>query len=485
MSDTEDLKQKTISGLFWQFCQKGVGQIISFAISVVLARLLMPEEFGVVALAGMFTVLTGIFIDCGMGTALIQKKDADDLDYCTLFWTQTVFAIIVYLIVYLLAPWFSLLFHSPKLTAVVRILGLGMILGTIGGIQSVIVTRRMDFKVYFYRTMIASILSGVIGIYLAYSGWGVWALVAQNLLSTIIGTITVFWQVRWLPRFIFSFERFKSLIGIGSKFMASGLIGTAFGQLKGYLVGLKYAPTDLAFYNRGEGVPQIFTRNIDSSINAVLFPVFAKLQDDKKAVKNAVRRSIKTSSYLIFPMLLGLAAIADHLVIVLYTEKWEACIPFMQVFCVSECFSIMNTANLQVLRGIGEVNTLLKLELYKKPILVTILGVTMYISPLAIAIGMCIYGIYTMVVNAFPNRKFINYHIKEQLKDVSSNAALAVGMFACVYIIGRLNTNPYLLITIQVVMGVLIYCGLSELLQLDSWQYVKETAKTFFRKFKL
>ncbi len=479
---SENLKGKTISCLFWQFCQKGVGQVVSFGISVILARLLMPEEFGLVALAGMFTVLTGIFIDCGMGTALVQKKDADDLDYSTMFWAQTAFSIIVYIIVFSLAPWFSLLFQMPKLAIVIRVSALSMILGTFGGIQSVIVTRRMEFKVYFYRTFISSILSGAIGIYLAFCGWGVWALVTQNLSSIIISTITVFSQVRWIPQLTFSKERFKALFGVGAKFMASSLIGTAFGQLKGYMVGLRYTASDLAYYNRGEGVPGLFTRNINSSINNVLFPVFAKLQDDRDAVKQAVRRSIKTSSFLLFPLLLGVAAISDKLVIILYTEKWVACIPFMQIFCISECFTILNTANLQVLRGIGEVNTLLKLELYKKPVLVTILGVTMFISPLAIAIGMCVYGIYTMVVNAFPNRKFINYHIKEQLRDVSENAAVSIGMFICIYLIGHWDINPYILICIQVVIGTLIYCGLSEIFHLESWQYIKGTVKPYIRK---
>jgi O-antigen/teichoic acid export membrane protein len=231
----------------------------------------------------------------------------------------------------------------------------------------------------------------------------------------------------------------------------------------------------LAYYNRGEGVPQIFTRNIDSSINTVLFPVFAKLQDDKEAVKNAVRRSIKTSSFLLFPMVLGLAAIADHLVILLYTEKWEACIPFMQVFCISECFTILNTANMQVLNGMGQVNTLLKLELYKKPVLMAILIATMFISPLAIAIGMCVYGIFTMFVNAFPNKKLIHYHIKEQLKDISDNASVAILMAVCVYLIGRLDINLYVLVSLQTFLGILIYIGISEFFHIESWAYVKNS----------
>ncbi len=480
--EKEKLKNKTISGLFWQFCQKVFGQLVGFVVSVVLARLLMPEEFGIVALAGMFTVLTGIFIDCGFGTALVQKKNADEIDYNTIFWTQFVFSIVVYLIVFALAPWFATLFHTPRLSPVVRVLGLGMILGTIGGIQGVIVTRKMAFKTYFYATMIGSIVSGGIGIFMAYHGWGVWALVAQNLLSGIINTITVYAHVRWLPHFVFSMVRFKALFNIGSKFMLSSLIGTAFYQLRGYVIGMKYMPVDLAYYNRGEGLPQIATRNIDSSINTVLFPVFSKIQDDKLAVKSAVRRSIKTSTYLIFPMLLGLAAIAEPLVNILYTEKWMPCVPFMQVFCISECFTILNTANLQALRGMGEVNTILKLELYKKPVMIAIIVITMFISPLAIAVGMCLYGIYTMFVNAFPNRKFISYHIKEQLKDISENACLATCMAVLVYGLGYIKINLYLLVSIQIIMGGILYISLSELFHLESWSYVKGNIVSYYNR---
>lgn len=481
---SDNLKQKTISGLFWQFCQKGVGQIVSFAISVVLARLLMPEEFGIVAISGMFTVLMGIFVNSGLGTALIQKKDADELDYSTIFWAQTAFATIIYAIIFLTAPYLAYIFKMPLLTAVIRVSALGMIIGTIGGIQGVIVTRKMDFKVYFFTTLVASILSGGIGIYLAYSGWGVWALVAQHLSSTILSTITVYAQVRWLPKFVFSTERFKSLFSVGVKYMTSGLIGTGFHQLRGYMIGLKYNAADLAYYNRGEGIPGMITRNIDSSINTVLFPVFSKLQDDKNAVKNAMRRSIKTSSYIIFPIVLGLAAIADNLVMVLYTDKWAACIPFMQVFCISECFAILNTANMQVLAGLGKVNTLLKMELYKKTIMIIILIITVFISPLAIATGMCIYGIYTMVINAFPNKKIINYSLKEQISDISANAVLAITMAFVVYMVGQFNINIYALLILQVLFGTSLYLFVSEILHIESWEYIKNNLKELKNKRK-
>ena len=479
---TEDLKKKTLSGLFWQFAHKVLGQVISFGISVVLARILMPEEFGVVALAGMFIVLLGIFVDSGFGAALIQKKDADDLDFCTIFWTQTTFASIIYIIIFILAPWFSSIFHTEQLTIIIRVLALGMILGTLGGIQCVIVSKQMAFKSYFYRTLIGTTTSGVIGIYLAYQGWGVWALVVQHLSATILNTLTVFFQIRWIPHFRFSFERFKSLFNIGSKFMLSSLIGTGFYQLRGYLIGWKYLPADLAYYNRGEGVPHIFTRNIDASINSVLFPVISKLQDDRSAVKKAIRRSMRTSSYTLMPMLLGLAAIADKLVIILYTEKWAAAIPYMQVFCFSECFGILNTANMQALKGIGEAGTLLKLEIYKKPVMVAILIVAMFISPFAIAAGMTLYGVYALIINAYPNKKFIKYSITEQIKDIGENFIVALIMATIVYLIGRIDLNIYLLITIQIIVGICVYIAISEIKQIESWIYIKNNFGSLLKR---
>lgn len=334
-------------------------------------------------------------------------------------------------------------------------------------------------------TLIGTALSGCIGIFLAYRGWGVWALVFQGLAATIINTITVFAQVRWIPKFIFSTDRFKELFGISSKFMLSGLIGTAFGQLKGYTIGMKYMAADLAYYNRGEGVPQIFTKNIDASINSVLFPVFSKLQDDKPAVKNAMRRAMKTSSFLLFPMLLGMAAISENLVYILYTEKWAPCIPFMQAFCIGECFSIMNTTNLQALRGMGKVNTILKLEIYKKPIMIAILIFTMFISPLAIAIGMCFYSFYTMIINAFPNREYVGYKLEEQIKDVSGALMAAVIMAAVVTSLNWLQLNRYVILFIQIAVGILVYCGLSEIFHIESWEYVKSNIKERAKIFKI
>ncbi len=476
-----NLKNKTISGIFWQFCQNGFGQIVNFIVTVLLARLLMPEEFGIVAIAGMFIVITGPFVECGFGSVLIQKKDVDEFDYYTTFWAQLCFSIIVYLVLFVSAPLFSTLFSQCELTSVIRVLSTGIILGALGGIPKVILNKELAFKKFFQVTFFGTILSGIVGVVLAYCGLGVWALVVQSLFSIIITNIILYVKVGWFPKMFFSFIRFKKIFFIGLKYMSSNLIGIFFGQLKGFIIGLKYTSADLAYYNRGESGPSIFSRNIVSSINAVLFPVFSKLQDDKSAVKNAVRRSIKTGTFLFFPFLMGLAAIADNVVVVLYTNKWLACIPFMQIFCISECFTILNAANLKALTGMGKVDDILKMELYKKPVMIAVFLVTMFISPLAIAVGMLFYTIYTTIINAYPIKKYIGYSIKEQLKDISGNAILALFMSLSVYLVGIINLNIYLSIVIQVFVGFIIYIGLSELLKVEAWLYIRRNALVYLK----
>lgn len=478
--DNKTLKQKTLTGTFWQFLQKMLGQIIQFGVSVVLARILIPSDYGTVALAGMYTVILGIFVNCGLGTALIQKKDIDDLDLCTIFWAQLSFASIAYIFVFFSAPLFSEIFNDNTLTSILRVLALTMPLGALGTIQGSIVNRRMAFKTYFYRTLASSIISGIIGLSMAFYGCGAWALVGQYMSSSIIGTITVYSQIRWLPSFKFSRERFWGLFSYGWKSTSANLIGTLCDQLKGYIIGFQYTKADLAFYNRGEGIPGLISRNISSSISSTIFPALTKLQDDKLAVKRGISRSMKTSSYITMPMFLGLAAISDNIVPLLYTDKWSACIPFMQIICVTDCVRILVSANLQALSAIGRADTVLKLEIYKKPVMLALLGITTFISPLAICIGMLVNSIWSLIVNAFPNRKLIFYPLKEQVKDVSVNAFLASSMAVSVYIVGIiLPFNDLITIMFQIVLGTFLYVFISHITKNESYLFIKNTIKEY------
>ena len=472
-----------MTGTFWQFAQKMLGQIIHFGVSVVLARLLLPSDYGTVALAGMYTVFLGIFVSCGLGAALIQKKNVDDLDLCTIFWAQLVFASIIYFFVFITAPLFSIIFKDAQLTSILRVSALTMPLSALGTIQNSIVSRRMAFKTYFYRTLASSILSGIIGLGMAFYGCGAWALVGQHISSSIIGTITVYSQVRWLPSLKFSKKRFMGLFSYGWKSTGANLIGTFCDQLKGYIIGFHYTKADLAFYNRGEGIPSLISRNVSSSITRTLFPALTKLQDDKLAVKRGISRSMKTCSYLTMPLFLGLAAVSDKLVILLYTEKWSACIPFMQIICVIDCIRILVSANLQALNAIGRADIVLKLEIYKKPVMLALLGISSFISPLAICISMLINNIWSLIVNAFPNRKLIFYPLKEQLMDISVNAILASSMAVFVYILGIvLPFNDLITIIVQVITGAFLYIFISHITKNESYLFIKNTIWEFIQQ---
>ena len=480
MTDS-NIKNKTVTGFFWQLSQKVLCQVVSFGISVVLARLLLPSDYGVIAICSMFLVLTGIFIGGGLGTALVQKKNADDIDFCTVFYSGLVLSIVVYLAVFFAAPYIAIFFKNEQITAVIRVLALSMPIGTLSGVQNAFVSKQMIFKKFFYSSLIGTIASGAVGLGMALTGFGVWALVGQNLVSTITNTLVLFCIIDWHPKLIFSYERFKQLFSFGWKMAVVNILTTFFYQLKGYVIGYKYSAAQLAYYNRGEGLPGILYNNINGTISDVLFPALSQLQDDKEALKRALSRAMRISSFFLIPALFGLAAISDKLVIIIFSEKWAPSIPFMQVICMISCSDILGMANYQAIKAVGRADTLLKMEFLKRPAMFAVLIVTMFISPLAIAVGQLVYSILAFVVNAYPNRKYIGYPIWQQMKDVGKNFLISLVMAIVVYLLGTLGLNLYVSVVLQVVTGALLYYVMSRTLNKEDYGYVMNFVKEKFR----
>lgn len=480
MTDS-NIKNKTVTGFFWQLSQKVLCQVVSFGISVVLARLLLPSDYGVIAICSMFLVLTGIFIGGGLGTALVQKKNADDIDFCTVFYSGLVLSIAVYLAVFFAAPYIAIFFKNEQITAVIRVLALSMPIGTLSGVQNAFVSKQMIFKKFFYSSLIGTIASGAVGLGMALTGFGVWALVGQNLVSTITNTLVLFCIIDWHPKLIFSYERFKQLFSFGWKMAVVNILTTFFYQLKGYVIGYRYSPAQLAYYNRGEGLPGILYNNINGTISDVLFPALSQLQDDKEALKRALSRAMRISSFFLIPALFGLAAISDKLVIIIFSEKWAPSIPFMQVICMISCSDILGMANYQAIKAVGRADTLLKMEFLKRPAMFAILVATMFISPLAIAVGQLVYSILAFVVNAYPNRKYIGYPIWQQMKDVGKNFLISLVMAIVVYLLGTLGLNMYVSVVLQVVTGALLYYVMSRTLNKEDYGYVMNFVKEKFR----
>lgn len=476
-NEIKTLKSKTISGLFWRFGERIAAQLISFIVSVILARILVPEQYGIVAIVTIFINLANVFVTSGLGTSLVQKKEADELDFSTMFWAGILLSLVLYGVIFLISPIIAKLYNNELLTIVLRVMGLKIPIAAISSIQHAYVQRKMIFKKFFFSTIIGTIISAFVGIWMALSGYGVWALVGQYLTNSIIDTFVLAITVDWKPKFIFSLERFKTLFSYGWKITASSLIGTVFDQLRGLIIGVKYSSADLAYNNKGEQIPALLSTNINATMESVLFSSISKVQDDKEKVKQAMKRLMKISSFVIMPLLFGISAVADSFITILLTDKWSKCVPFLRVVCIQQTFGILNTVNMQAIKAIGKSDTILKLEFVKKPIYILIILLMMNINPLALCIGNAAYSIITLFINSRPNKKYLNYSLKEQVSDILVYFIIALLMEIIVIAVGVININIYLLLILQIFVGAVFYIGASVILKLDSLEYILDIIK--------
>lgn len=474
MAEIDILKSKAISGFFWQLAQKLLGQIISFGVSIILARLLMPEEFGIVALSGMFMILVNVVLSGGLHLALVQKKDADDLDYSTIYVAGMGFALIVYAIIFFSAPYVAIAFGNQLACPVLRVLGLNTIIGSLSGVQGAYISRHLQFKRFFYVTFSGQLFSAIVGVAMAFTGFGVWALVGQSMTTTICTTVALSLIVPWHPQLTFSWKRFKQMYAFAWRQMIATIVATISNQMRGYAIGLRHSAADLAYYNRGEGIPGIIHSQIFLTVKSVFMPAMARLQDDTDAVKNGLSRTMKLISYALTPAMLGLAAMSSNIVLVLYTDKWMPAVPFMQLICIMYCFLVLGNMNVEALTAMGRTDIVMKLESGKSFAMLSILAITVFISPLAICLGQTIYSIGACIFNMLPNKRVLNYPIHQQFKDVSSNIIMSLIMAVIVYLVGLLAFNVYVLVVIQILTGVSLYWIMSVISHNENYYYIKD-----------
>lgn len=480
-----DIKSKTISNMIWRYAERCGAQGISFIVSIVLARLLSPNEYGVVAIVTVFLNIFQVFIDGGLGSALVQKKDADDLDFSTIFFFNIFMCGIVYVGVFFSAPLLARYYNNDILTDVIRVLGITVLISGVKNIQHAYVSKKMIFKKFFYSTLLGTIAAGIAGIILAYRGWGVWALVAQHIMNTLMDTIVLWVTVKWRPKLLFSFERLKTLVSFGWKILASNLLNTIYNNIRQLIIGKVYSEADLAFYNRGKQFPAFVTNNINSSINSVLLPVMAQAQDDDKRVKMMARRSIMTSSFFLWPLMFGLMATGKNLFSLLLTDKWLPALPYLYIFCFVDGIYPIHSANLNAIKAKGRSDVFLKLEIIKKIVGILVILVTMKISVMAIAWGSVFYAIFASIVNAFPNKKLLNYSYLEQVSDILPSIILSIVMAVIVHFLPIPSFVPLVVaLIIQVLVGAAVYAGGALLFKLEAAEFVKETAIRFHNRKK-
>lgn len=469
--------------LIWRFMERFGAQIVSFVVTIVLARLLDPDLYGTVALATVFIAFLQVFVDSGLGIALIQKKEADEVDFSSVFFFNLGMCAVLFIGLFFAAPYIAGFFAQPELTAIIRVMSLSLIISGVQNVQQAYVSRNMLFKRFFQATLVGTVSSAIIGIAMAYAGCGVWSLIAQKLSNVTINTLVLWIVVKWRPRLAFSFRRLKGLLSYGWKLLVSSLIDTVFRDIQQLIIGKLYTTEDLAYYNKGDQFPSLVIANVNTSIDSVLLPTMSQVQDDKTRIKTMVRRAIKTSTYIMAPLMMGMAFTSDSIISLLLTDKWLPCVPFLCVFCITYMFYPIHTANLNAIKALGRSDLFLKLEIWKKVVGLVLLLATMWFGPYAICLSGLLMSVISQIVNSFPNRKLLNYSIFEQWKDIAPGICLAVGMGVAVWGIGKLWAIPVILkLLIQVIIGALIYIGGSVLFKIDSFYYVLNTAKQLLKK---
>lgn len=475
-------RQNVVSNLIWRFMERCGSQLVALVVQIVLARLLAPELFGTVAKVTIVTSILLVFVDSGMANSLIQKKDPDDLDFSSVFFFNVAFCLVLYVLLFLAAPWLAVFYKDESLTAIFRVLGLSVIVAGVKNVQQAYVSKTLQFKRFFFATLGGTLFSAVLGIAMAYMGYGVWALVAQQLTNVTVNTAILWLTVGWRPKWMFSFERLKGLLSYGWKLLASGLLDTVYNKLREILIAVFYTDADLAYYNRGNSLPLLLVENINSSIDSVLLPVLSDQQDDKTRVRELTRRAIRVSSYVMMPLMMGLAVCAEPIVSLLLTDKWLPCVPYLRIFCFSYAFYPLHTANLNAIKAMGRSDMFLTLEIIKKVIGVVVLAVTVRYGVYAMALSLLFTSVASQIINSWPNKKLLDYSYIQQLRDMLPSILLTCLMGLCVYPIQWLTWSNWLILPLQVLTGAAIYVAGSVVFRLDSFGYILSTLKRLLHR---
>lgn len=475
-------KKKVLSGMIWKFGERFCAQFVTLVVSIVLARLLDPDHYGTVSIMMVFINIANVFVTESFSAALIQKKNADKVDFSTIFYFNIVFSLGLYGIIYVAAPWVEAFYDMPQLAGAMRILALKLPISAIYSVQQAYVSKHMLFKKFFLATITGTVVSAVVGIYMAYKGFGVYALVGQYLTNSLIGTVALWIAVRWRPVWAFSVQSFKGLFSYGWKILVSALIRALYEDIYSLVIGKKYTSEDLAFYSKGKHYPQLIITNINTTITSVMFPALSKHQDDKQALCQMMRRSIKTSAYILSPIMIGMAVVAEPLVSLVLTDKWLPCVPFLRIACMALLMRPIQGANLQAIKAVGRSDLVLKLEIWKRALGILILIVTMHFGVEAIAWGSVATALVASALNAYPNKKLLGYTYPQQLADLIPNLLLAAAMGVAVHCVSYLPLNTFWMLLVQVLVGAAAYVGLSILTKNDNFKYLLSTLKDFKNK---
>ena len=469
----DSLRYKTIHAVSWSFLESIGVRGVQFIVGIVLARLLMPAQFGLIGMLTIFMAVAQSFLDSGFGAALIQKRDASQTDTSSIFYFNIVVGLIVAGLLCLVAPWIAAFYNQPILTSLTRVLSLTIVINSFGLIQNTIITKQINFKTLTKVSLFASVLSGIIGIFMAASGFGVWSLVVQQISSTFFRTVLLWFFNTWRPVLVFSLKALRDMFGFGSRVLASGLLNTIFDNIYLLVIGKLFLATELGFFTRAKQFGEFPSLHLTWMVGRVTFPVFSTIQDDHARLKRGLKKALTTLALVNFPMMIGILVTARHLVLALLTEKWSPCIPYLRLLCLVCLFFPLNWLNMNILFAMGRSDLCLRLEIIKKVLIVINIAVTWRWGIRAMICGQIAVSTFSYYLNSYYNGILVGYPIKEQVLDLSSYLITPILMGLVIYIIGYIPfPNIWFSLLIEVAIGFVVYVGLCWLFRLPAFMEI-------------
>lgn len=480
----ESLRGKTVKGVGWSFIDSFAGQGITFLVGLVLARLLTPEEYGLIGIITIFIAVFNSIVDSGFSNALIRKADARDVDYNTVFITNMVVSVVLFLALFFSAPLIAEFFNQPLLRPLSQVMASIVIINAFAIIQRTLLVKRIDFKTQTKVSLISSITSGVIGFVMAFWGCGVWSLVGQQLSRQLLNTLFLWIYSRWIPRLEFSWCSFKELFGFGWKLLVSSLIDTVWREIYQVVIGKCYTPATLGQYTRSQQFGSIFSSNLNSIVQRVSYPVLSSIQDDKVRMKQAYRRVIKVTMLVTFTLMLGLAAIAKPMILVLIGEQWLLAAKLLPIICFQMMLYPLHALNLNMLQVQGRSDLFLRLEIIKKCVAVIPLLLGVFVGIYWMLWGSVCTGIFAYYLNSYYSGKFLLYPMIEQVKDILPSFGVSVAMAIVVYSVSLLPLSSFILLALQLLTGAVVMIALCECIKLEEYKEIKGLVLSVFYKIK-
>ena len=451
------VRTSTSQGLFWRSLE-GVGsQCMNFIVQLVLARLLMPEDFGVVAILSIFINLANTFVLNGLGTALLRKKNATECDFCTVFYMEIGISMLMYLIIFILAPYIANLYNNTQIVEYLRVFSITIIIGAFCSIQTIVLRYRMDFRSSCIANFGGIIMQGVIGITFALLGFGVWSLILSQITCRFVTLLLLVAFVHWFPKFKFSFRVVKELFSYSWKLFVGWLIGTVYSDLFSLIIGKVYDETTLGYYTKGQSIPQVVNKTVTQVTSAVMFPALSKVQDKNEKLKKQTREMLSASALLIFPIMAGIAAAAEPLVMVILTEKWRSAIPIIQITCISLAINVVSNANMQSFNAIGRSDVFLRCEIIKRSITVILVLITAWVDFYLMLSTISLMGVFSLILNGYYNVKLLGYKTKEQCIDLLPYIGYAISLFILVFPLNFLSIGYALKLVLEIFECAIIY----------------------------